>query len=214
MIQASRWERFGRHLSITPRIAIAAAIALIVTGVGLGLYNEHLSRTERIRQVNVQAEILAGSVAAPLAFGDDQSTREYVNALKANPQVEAAAAYDERGRLAAGFVRDGAPAPRSHRMASPVFDAGRLIVSRQVSQSGAKLGSVYLRVVVESLPRRAMRYLGIGLLMIMASLLVAVLGASHASLSEAHRKLQDETRERENAEHTPPPSPARRQSRS
>jgi signal transduction histidine kinase/ActR/RegA family two-component response regulator len=194
------WGWIGDRVKITPAIAVGVAIALLGAAVGLGLYNEHLGRAEKVRHATTQAEILAASVAAPLAFDDATATREYINALRANPDVRAVGAYDAEGDLSAGYVTAGDPLPKHNVLASSKVEGGDLIVTSKVSQGSAELGSVYLRMTMESLPRRAMRYLGIAVIVVMASLLVAVLGASHASLSEAHRKLQQEIKEREKAE--------------
>ncbi len=192
-------RRFAER--VTPAVAIAIGLAILALSVGLAAFNERAGRLESARQAQVQADILAGSVAAALAFDDVPATREYLNALRANPAIEAAAAYDEDGRLAAGFHRVS-PAPPAAAVAQPpvVFDARKLTVTAPVIQGTTRLGSVYLRLSTETLLRRATRYVGIGGIILMASLLVAVLGSSHARLREAHRKLQDEIDEREKAE--------------
>ena len=192
------WERIGRRLTVTPVIAIA--IAIVVAGFGLALYNENLNRAEKVHQTAVQAQILAGSLAAPLAFDDRAAAREYVEALKANPSIAAVGAYDGEGRLAAGYILSGHGPPKTNTLGAAHIDGSSLVVTAEVKQGSARLGSVYLRATLESGPRRAMRYLGIALVVVMASLLVAVLGASHARIAEAHRKLQQEIAEREKAE--------------
>jgi signal transduction histidine kinase/ActR/RegA family two-component response regulator len=200
MTSAGFWEKIWLRLAVTPVIAVGIAVALLGASLTLALHNEHLGKVEKARQMSVQAEILAGSVAAPLAFEDSTATSEYINALRANPDIEAAGAYDLKGELAAGYARTGGPPPRVNRVGPPVFKGGDLVVTADVAQGGTKLGSVYLRTATESWGRRAQRYLGIALLVIMASLLVAVLGASYASVSEAHRKLQQEIEGRRKAE--------------
>jgi signal transduction histidine kinase/ActR/RegA family two-component response regulator len=192
--------RLGDRLALTPIMAAVVAVALLATGLGLAVYNEHLGRVDRERQAATQAQILADSLAAPLAFDDKEAAAEYVNALRANPDIEAAAAYDGRGRLAAGFTSQGARPPARNVIRSAVIDHGAVVVATEVTQNGTRLGSVYLRESIEPVLRRAARYLGIGLLVIMAALLIAVLGAANASLSEAHRKLRLEVEEREKAE--------------
>jgi len=193
-------DRIGGGVAATPRVAVSVAIALLGVSLALGLYNEQTGRLEVVRQARVQAQILAGSVAAPLAFDDRNATAEYVNALQANPSVEAAGAYDAQGRLAAGFKRTGEELPNTIRVAPATFAGSKLAVSADVAQGTTKLGSVYLRVTTETFVQRAMRYLGIAIVLVMASLLVLVLGSSHASLREAHRKLQQEIKDREKAE--------------
>jgi len=82
----------------------------------------------------------------------------------------------------------------------PSFDATRLTVTAPVMQGTTRLGSVYLRTVIEPLPRRVARYAAVGVLVLMAALVVAMFGASNASLAEAHRELQAEMVERAKAE--------------
>jgi two-component sensor histidine kinase len=69
-----------------------------------------------------------------------------------------------------------------------------------VVQRGERLGTVYLRAVREPFARRATRFGAIALLIVMASLVVAVLGTANASLREAHGRLTHEMGEREKAE--------------
>ena len=192
-------RRIGGSVVVTPVIAVGIAVALLIASFSLAVQNERLSRAEKVRQVTVQADILAGSVAAPLFFDDPAAAKEYVNALRANPDIEAAGAYGASGQLAAGYSRT-APLPGANTVGRPLFMGGDLIVTAPVVQDGKTIGSVYLRTATESFPRRALRYLGIALIMTMASLLVAVLGASFASVSRAHRALQLETAGREKAE--------------
>jgi signal transduction histidine kinase/CheY-like chemotaxis protein len=193
-------ERIGRWFAATPALALVVALALIAASFALGVYNERLGAIEREHQATVQAQILAGSVAAPLAFDDTAATTEYVAALRANPAVEAAGAYDQHGRYVAGFVRIGPGPPPRNQAGPPVLDATHLVVTAPVLQGQTRLGSVYLRVSTGSQLRRVMRYVGIGFLIVMAALLLAVLGASNAAVSEAHRKLQAEILVRERAE--------------
>jgi signal transduction histidine kinase/CheY-like chemotaxis protein len=189
-----------RHLAVTPLIAIMIAIAIVVVSFSLAVYNEQATKAEKMRQTNVQALILAGTVAAPLAFDDKDAAAEYIGALKANPEIEVAGAYDIHGHVVAGFHQPGFDLPASSH-SRPPFSIGRnLIVTAQVKQGGTVLGSVYLRTATETFARRALRYLGIAFIVIMASMLIGVLGSAYASLSESHRKLQAEIEGRLQAE--------------
>jgi len=186
--------------TLTPRTAIFIAIGLLCAALLLAVQNDRVVLAEKTRQASVQAQILAASVAAPLAFDDRTATQEYLNALRTNPDVRAAGAYDVRGKLVSGFSSSGSRLPSSNLVSEPMTVGGELIVRQQVKQGDTKLGSVYLRTSLESWARRAMRYVGIALIVLMASLLIAVLGSSYASLREAHRKLQVEIGIREQAE--------------
>ena len=193
-------QKLARWFTLTPRTAILLAAGLLCAALLLAVQNDRIVLAEKTRQASVQAQILAASVAAPLAFDDRTATQEYVHALRTNPDVKAAGAYDARGRLVSSFSSPGLTLPSSNRVGEPTAVGGDLIISQQVKQGDTKLGSVYLRTSLESWARRAMRYIGIALIILMASLLIAVLGSSYASLRDAHRKLQAEIEIREQAE--------------
>ena len=194
-------QRIGWRPALTVSMAIGLAVAIVAAAFGMAIYNERLSEQERLRQAEVQLRILAGSMAAPLAFDDRSAAREYVGAQSSNPDVEAVAAYDMQGGLAAAYVRGGAPPPPPRNiLGSPRKDGSRLVLTSPVTEGDTVLGSVYLRTVLESPTRRATRYAGFALLIVMAALLVAVLGAANAREAEAYRRLRDEIREREKAE--------------
>jgi PAS domain S-box-containing protein len=196
----SLWRKVWGLGRLAPGLAVAVAVALLLAGLAMAVLNEQQVRSQKLREVSVQAEILAGSVAGPLAFDDRDTAREYVSALRANRDVEAVGVYDAGGRLAAGYAREGSDLPKTNSLRPPAFDGLHLIVTRPVVQGTTALGSVYLRTVTEPLPRRLARYAGIGLLILMAALVVAVFGASNASITEANRKLQVEMVERARAE--------------
>jgi signal transduction histidine kinase/CheY-like chemotaxis protein len=185
---------------LTRSVAIGVAAALLLASLGLAVFSERAARQEILRETQVQAEILAATVAAPLAFDDTTATQEYVNALAANPAIEAAAAYSGDGALAAALKRGGDPPPAHAPARMARVGGGHVLVAVPVVQGTTRLGAVYLRVSTEAPLQRIMRYFGIGVVVVMASLLVATLGVSEARTREAHKRLQAEIREREKAE--------------
>jgi signal transduction histidine kinase len=193
-------RRLMTAIEETPAIGIAIACLLLVASLGLAYHNEDQARAEKVREVAVQARVLAASLAGPLAFDDANATHEYIDALRASPEFDAVGAYDENGKLVAGFSRVGEPLPQRNQVAGPIVQGDELIVTSAVEQNGTKLGSVYVGAATESWSRRAARYLGIAIVVVMASLLVAVLAAFYASVSAANRRLQAEIVGREVAE--------------
>ena len=185
MAEASHpgWRRTASFL-----LAGALALGLLLAGLGVGLYNESLARSQKVRDTMTQARILANSVSAALAFDDVGATREYVEALRSNPEVEAAGVFDLRGRLVAGFSRGGPPMSPRLVANGHVISGDHLVVTVPVAQGAARFGSVYLRTIIEPLGRRLAHYSGFALLLVMASLLAAFLGAANASLVQALRR--------------------------
>ena len=120
MTWAGLLERVGQRISITPGIAVAAAAALLVASLIFAAFNEREGDLRVARQASFQAEILAASVAAPIAFDDRSAAQQYVDALRANREILAAGAYDLRGERIAGFVRGTASLPRTNHLSAPV----------------------------------------------------------------------------------------------
>ena len=204
---AARWRPW-------PVAAIAGAAALLIAGVLMGLVSETSYRSQRLHEATVQANILAASLAAPLAFDDRQAAQEYVNALSANADLQAAGVYDETGKLTARFGRRGARPPATAPPLELSYDHRRAEVVVPVVQGGARLGVVYLRSNADPIYAALVRHTGVTLLVVMAFLFVVVLGKAQATLrranielearagelSDANRELQVQMEERERAE--------------
>ncbi len=204
---AARWRPW-------PVAAIAGAAALLIAGVLMGLVSEASYRSQRLHETAVQADILAASLAAPLAFDDRQAAQEYVDALNANADLQAAGVYNETGALTAQFGRGRARPPARAPPLKQSYRQGRAEVVVPVTQGGSRLGSVYLRTNVDPMYAALVRHTGVTLLVAMAFLFVVVLGQAQATLrranrelaaraeelSDANRELQVQMEERERAE--------------
>src|SRR3546814_4152480 len=89
----------SKFWKLTPAIALTTVVALLPASVAMAVYNERSYRAQTVKEVGVQAQILASSVTAALVFNDPRSAQEYVKALRANPEIRAAAVYDASGSL-------------------------------------------------------------------------------------------------------------------
>jgi signal transduction histidine kinase len=190
-------ERWGN----APFVIVATVVLLLLAGIGIILQNEGAYRDRQAQETQVQAEILAASVTAALDFEDRAAVREAIDAARVNPQVRSIAIYDRRDDLVDGHERDGSPPPRRHT--GPAPRAGNAVVREApVAARGERIGTVVLATDPEPLSRRLTRYLVIGLLILMAALVVAVLGLAQRALRRANRELEDraEALARANAE--------------
>jgi len=174
----------------TPVIALATVIVLLSAGVWMARYVDRANARQEADQVGVQARILAATVTAALSFNDRQAAQEYVNAIRANPQIEAAAIYDASGKLFVSYrAAPDIAVPSTARPAAPRFSNEHLVVAVPVVQGSISLGTVYLRSLTEPFALRLQRYGVIGLLMTMASVVVAVLGVTHRAQRRANEEL-------------------------
>ena len=191
--------------------ALMAALLLLVAGIAMARYEDQLYAAQQVRDVTEQAEILAASVTAAVSFGDNQAAQEYVDALKANPDLQAAGVYDAKSNLFAQFSRGVALTPKLVRGApgssGAAFVNGSLVVTVPVSVSRRDIGAVTLIATTEPLPRRIARYAGLVLLVTMGALVIGVLSFSQAALarratelSDVNVRLQTEMSERQKTE--------------
>ncbi len=176
------------------------ALLLIAISVGLAWQRERAQIADQSREISVQARILGGSAAGALAFDDAVAIREYITALQRDQGVLAAGIYGADGRLVAGYSKDDRPVPARVSPHPATIGGNQLTVVEPVEQGGLELGSVYLRSSVEPLTERLTRYAAIGIVVLMAALLIAVLGASNAAAKAANRQLQEQIVARERAE--------------
>ena len=186
MIRSSRNTPDGRRV-----VVLFSALALLVAGLLAAIYGESLYRHQKYRDVTVQAQILADTVTAAVAFDDRSAAQEYVDALRASPEVEAAGVYDDQGALIAAYGREGARPPGSITgPPRPMMLSSQVVVVAPVIQDGRRLGLVYLRSRMEQLGARLARYSGAGLLIVMAAIALAVLGSAQAALTRANAELE------------------------
>jgi signal transduction histidine kinase/ActR/RegA family two-component response regulator len=178
----------GRGLVNFAWLSVAALLAI---GGLLATRAEIVYRGQAARQAQVQADILAASVSAALAFDDRTAMREYIDALQVNPDVAAVAVYDAAGRAVVGFHRGNAQPPTRVRPAGAVFARGRVTVTRPVAEQGAPLGAVYLETRPEPLPALFARHSGLALLTVLAFLLLGLVTAAAAQLQARAALLAD-----------------------
>jgi signal transduction histidine kinase/ActR/RegA family two-component response regulator len=201
MIDPAPQPSFLPRWPAAPAIAIGGALLLFVAGLTVASFNEIAFRAQATRETRVQAQILAASVTAALAFDDRSAALEYLGALSANPEIESGAIYDAKGDLAAAYHRPDSPAPPTQAPPAQSLNNGRDIrVTAPVLLHDDPIGSIYLKAAAEPFYRTADRYAAIGILGLMASLMVAALAAANASQRRAYSALQAEIIQRERAE--------------
>ncbi|HEX8225859.1 MAG TPA: ATP-binding protein [Allosphingosinicella sp.] len=174
-----------------PNVPVAAGImALLLLAIGLAVIfqNEANYREQKLRETTIQADILAASVIAALDFGDAAAAQEAVDALRVNPQIDAAGVYTREGSLFAGYERRPGSLPQQAR--TPAEGADIVAALVPAMRGGERIGSVYLGAVREPVSRRLTRYGFIGLLVAMAVLVVLILGISQTALRRAKREIE------------------------
>ncbi|HVZ30264.1 MAG TPA: ATP-binding protein [Asticcacaulis sp.] len=180
-------------------LLVSCLVALSAGFLALALSADATHERQVAQSAQVQAQILADSISAALAFDDQAAITQYTSALRANPDVEAVAVFDVQGKLIAQVGIDAT---------SERFPVGRINgasgaaigISAPVLENGMKLGRVYFRQRTEAIGSRIRRFAGAALLLFVAALLLTVTGLDARALNRANQRLQQEMRERERAE--------------
>ena len=176
--------RFG----IPMFVALLAAALLLAAGFWMARYEDQRYSAEQLKDVSKQASILAASVSAAVARDDHRAAQAYLDALAVDPDLQAAAIYDSKGRRVVQFVKPGDSLPASSTAAGEITN-GHIDVTQKVLQNGQVLGSVAVRASAEPPQRRIARYAGLVLLVTMGALVIAVLSLGQAALTERAAEL-------------------------
>ena len=96
------WLNISPRWKYMPPLALFAARALLAAGVVMAFFEDQAFRSRTEQETTAQAQILAATVTASLAFSNARDANEYVAALSSNPAVEAVGVYDASGNKFAG----------------------------------------------------------------------------------------------------------------
>ncbi len=96
-----------QSMSFRTRLAVlvttATAMALLLAGTAIVVFNYFQMREGILREVTTQADISAGNSTAALAFDDPDAAAEVLTALGVDPNLIAAGTYNANGELVASF---------------------------------------------------------------------------------------------------------------
>ncbi len=181
---------------LRPVTTVAAVLLLLLVGTVAMVYQFRTGSEERLRQITAQANTLAASVTAAVAFDDRAAAREYVRALMLDPRLDAVAVYDESGHLMAGDQRSGRAAivPSTDRVGRR---GNALLVTIPARQGSTVVGSVWVRATTTPWTMQLARISGLALLTIMAAVMLSLLGLAQRMLAranaDAHRRAEELT---------------------
>lgn len=154
---------------------ITAGVVLLLTSTAFITYELVIFRKEMVRNVSTLAEVIAANSTASLAFMNEQDAKETLLALKAERQIVAACLYDKDGKL---FVTYPSGEPTNTFPSIPQKDGYRfekryLLIFQPVIQANKRQGSLFLKTDLTVMYQRFDSYLGIVILVLALSFLVA-----------------------------------------
>ncbi|HSA92908.1 MAG TPA: ATP-binding protein [Terriglobales bacterium] len=175
---------------------LTSGTALVLASTAFLAYEWTAFRKEILARVSTQAQIVGSNSAAALLFRDPRSAEQTLAALKAEPEIRAAAIYTREGRLFAFYGRQGRdpesslPGELGLRADRHSFEGGRLVLFRQIVEQGEVLGTVFIQSDLQGMDQRVKRYSAILLLVLGVSFLAALFISSRLQPLIARPMLQ------------------------
>src|SRR5215475_8999296 len=87
-------------------ILLTSLTALLLTAATFTVYDWVTFRQTIIQNLTTSGAIVANNSSAALLFMDEETARQNLRALKADPHIVAAALYDKNGQLYARYPSD------------------------------------------------------------------------------------------------------------
>jgi PAS domain S-box-containing protein len=157
---------------------VVSGAALLLASVGFFFYDFQSFKSDSLRHLYAEANIIGSNSISALTFGDPDSANKTLSALRASPTIIYAAIYGPSGSLFAEFnpkhIADIKP-PGNNTIEAYTFEKDRFLVSKPVVFQNQTIGSVLILSDASELNDRVQRYAGIIAVIFSGALLAALL---------------------------------------
>ena len=173
--------RPSRSISLTRKltliIMVTSVVALLLACGAFVAYEWVTFRRTMVDDHAMLAKIVGGNCAAAVIFDDAKSAERTLASLQAEPHLMAACIFTPDNRVFASYVRSDLKGwvPPKPVPSGESFADDHLALYRPVIHDGEQIGTVYLQEDLLEMHQRLTRYAGIGLVVLLVSLCVALL---------------------------------------
>jgi signal transduction histidine kinase len=171
--------RFG-NLSITRKLTLiimaSSATALLLTGLGLIVYDVVTFQRAMAANLSSIAAVVGSNTAAAVVFQDVEAARESLRALRARHSIVSAFAYKKDGTPFAGYVRDratAAPSTVPAGFSGERFTSDSVEVFEPIRLGAEVVGAIAIKSDLHEIQERLWRAGQIMLMVLAVSLFVA-----------------------------------------
>jgi two-component sensor histidine kinase len=197
-VSIPRFRNISIKRKMTLIIMLTTSIALLLSCVAMITYDWFLSKQSLTRRIDTLAEIIGQNSTAALIFDDPGNAAEILEALRTESHVVSASIYTDDGSLFAKYYRNppgfspDRPEPDGYR-----FDENHLLLFRSILLDGDRIGAIFIQTDLKEMQDRLQRYVGIVVLFVLISSLVAFLVGSRLRdlISTPILRLTDTMRE-------------------
>jgi PAS domain S-box-containing protein len=163
-------------------ILMTAIVALTLASLGFGLYERASYRAMMVNELSALADTLGANTAAALMFHDSKSAREMLSALQGEKHIVGGFLYDRQGNIFAEYRRPGVSAIGvipAWEEGEARFEVQNVTLAQRVSFDETKVGIIVIVSDLSPLHAQLRQYAKISGLVLMMSVLLAFVVASH-----------------------------------
>ena len=178
-------RQFGSRLTVL--IMTTASVALLLSSITLGTYNVFSLRGTIVDQLATDADSIAMSSTATLAFDDRVSAKEDLATLRNKPHVTMACLYDKNNAPFAIYTREDGPTEAPLTKTPPLrpgelgerFADDHVEIFHDVIFGDESIGTVFIRRDLLDIDRTWRRTTWIVIVVFLISLSVAMVSTHH-----------------------------------
>jgi len=159
-------------------LAATVALALVLACAGFLLHDLQLLRDSKLRQLRMQAELLAFNSSVVVSMGQWHQADELLVSLRSQPSIELAALYDASGRRVASYsqsVEVTAPPTLEQGDGIHTTATGGLEILQPIVEQETRVGTVYLRSSLRDLWTQLSSYSLVMLMVLAIALVIAII---------------------------------------
>jgi signal transduction histidine kinase/HAMP domain-containing protein len=160
MIFASRRNTVRGKLLFV--VLVTAALALLMCGLSMAVYELRDYKEGQIADLNAQADVMGLAAAPALQFEDPDAAKDYLSLLQAKPDITSAAIYTSSGTLFASYSASGKEVsyPKLPNVDGQRVEGNELILFKRIVADGEIVGTIGLKAHFDIAARLA-GYVGI-----------------------------------------------------
>ncbi|HVP48961.1 MAG TPA: response regulator [Bryobacteraceae bacterium] len=165
------------NLPIRRKLAVlmlaTGAVVVALSSTALWIFKTFDLRETAVAEASILAETVGSNTTAALAFQDRRAAEDTLSAFRADERILRAAVFAKDGSLFARYVRRGSPGNEGLRPVGQYFEGSTLVVARSILLDGETIGTILIRSSLARAYAHMERNLGIIVLLIFLSFLMA-----------------------------------------
>jgi PAS domain S-box-containing protein len=160
-------------------IISTCVLTIILVFSGFFIFEHFTFRKILINDLSTKADIIAENSNAALTFRDSSDAARILSSLASQPNIIAAAIYDNNEKIFASYEKQKAVFPLKPESAdTSKFNEDAIVAYKPIILNQEQIGTLYLSMDLEVQRQRFWSYIGIALVVLFGSLIIAYIVAT------------------------------------